>query len=77
MDDDSKPDPTPKQIVKQKILGVRLDDEHSNALDELAKRERMGQQALLRHLIRLTHREAFGKASPFLSVESLIRRKVG
>lgn len=72
-----KLDLVPKQCPKQRVLGVRLDDEHLAALDELAKRERMSRQDLMRHLLRLTHAAAFGKASPFLSVESLINRKVG
>lgn len=74
---DSKPVIDSKRKPKQKAMVVYLDDEHWNALEGLAQRERMSKQDFVKHLIRLTHSVAFGKGSPFLSVESLIRSKAG
>lgn len=66
-----------KQDAKQKSLVIRLDAEHWGAVDALAKRERMSKQDFIMYLVRITHAAAFGKASPFLTVESLLRSKAG
>jgi hypothetical protein len=76
-DDDFDSEPENPSEPKLKQFNVWLDPEHFEALQRIAKAERMKKPDAMRRLIRIADQVISGADSPFASrLESLVR-KVG